>query len=120
VASAIGNSNSHVEVMCAELRRRGLIKSFVGPSGGYVLAKPASRIFVADVVDFVSTGGIGKRYSVSDARADQNTQYLWEQSENMLLYVFRHISLADILHGDLKANSFLKQIRDFCKPKKSR
>jgi len=116
VASAIGNSASHVEVMCAELRQRGLIKGFVGPSGGYVLALPPSRIFVADVVDFVKTGGIGKRYSVSDARADENAQYLWEQSENLLLYVFRHISLADILHGDLKANPFLKRIREFCRP----
>lgn len=116
VASAIGNSASHVEVMCAELRQRGLIKSFVGPGGGYVLAKPPSRIFIADVVDFVKTGGIGRRYSVSDARADENAQYLWGQSENLLLYVFRHISLADILHGDLKANPFLKRLREFCKP----
>jgi Rrf2 family iron-sulfur cluster assembly transcriptional regulator len=116
VASAIGSSASHIEVIGAELRKRGLVKGFVGPGGGYVLAKPPSRIFVADVVDFVKTGGIGKRYSVSDARAEENAQYLWEQSENLLLYVFRHISLANIIHGDLKANPFLKTLREFCRP----
>lgn len=114
VARSIGASTTSVEKACADLIRRGLIKGFRGPGGGHMLAKPAEDILLPDIIDSVSTGGSGKQYSGSDSRIVANTLCLWEQSDNLLIEVYRHISLADIVHGDLKLHPFLKRIRDFC------
>src|ERR1035441_10072228 len=56
MATAAGLSMTYIEVACAWLRHRGLVNSFLGPHGGYMLARPASDIFVADIIDAVGSG----------------------------------------------------------------
>lgn len=43
-------SLSYLEQLFARLRKCGLVKSARGPGGGYVLARDAQDVFVADVV----------------------------------------------------------------------
>src|ERR1700741_2254327 len=42
-------SVSYLEQLFARLRAGGLIKSVRGPGGGYVLARPAAEITIADI-----------------------------------------------------------------------
>jgi Rrf2 family protein len=113
MAAATGISVSYVEVTCAWLRHRGLVKSFRGGGGGYMLARPASDIFVADIIDSIK-GGFGKKYLGTDAAASATILDLWDQSERLLMQVYQHISLADIVRGDLQTHPILKKFRDSC------
>jgi Rrf2 family iron-sulfur cluster assembly transcriptional regulator len=44
-----GLSTSYLEVLCATLRRTGLIKSLRGPGGGYILGRAAHEISILDI-----------------------------------------------------------------------
>ncbi|MDO8432247.1 MAG: Rrf2 family transcriptional regulator [Candidatus Binatus sp.] len=44
---------NYLRRLLIELKRGGLVASQKGPSGGYMLAKPPSRITMADVVEIV-------------------------------------------------------------------
>lgn len=46
-------SLSYLEQLFAKLRRRELVVSVRGPGGGYLLGRPGSDIFVAEIVDAV-------------------------------------------------------------------
>ena len=43
----------YVEQLLILLRRKGIIKSTRGPGGGYLLAKPPSRITMKDVIEAI-------------------------------------------------------------------
>ena len=49
IAKAHGLSKGYLEGLLATLRRAGLVRAIRGPGGGWVLARPASRIWPADV-----------------------------------------------------------------------
>ena len=46
-------SLSYLEQLFAKLRKNGLVKSIKGPGGGYLLARSADEVSVADIVDSV-------------------------------------------------------------------
>ena len=50
IAKAEGISSIYLEQLLNKLRRKNLVKSMRGPSGGYMLSKDAARITVADIV----------------------------------------------------------------------
>ena len=43
----------YLEQLFAKLRKNGLVKSIKGPGGGYLLARSADEVSVADIVDSV-------------------------------------------------------------------
>ncbi len=49
IAKAHGLSKGYLEGLLAALRRAGLVRAIRGPGGGWVLARPASRIWPEDV-----------------------------------------------------------------------
>lgn len=51
IAKAHGLSKGYLEGLLAALRRAGLVRAIRGPGGGWVLARPASRIWPADVFE---------------------------------------------------------------------
>lgn len=51
IAREQGISLSHMESVLATLRRAGFILSVRGPGGGYLLARPAEEISVAEILD---------------------------------------------------------------------
>lgn len=53
ISQCQGISLSYLEQLFSKLRRSGLVKGVRGPGGGYTLAKPASEISVADIIDSV-------------------------------------------------------------------
>jgi Rrf2 family protein len=119
IAAAAGISVPHIEYGCSWLRRRRLIRSVRGAGGGYVLARPASGIYVADIIHSLK-GWFGKKYRGTDTEAADNILELWDQSEGLLMQVYRHISLADVIRGDLQAHPFLKKLTDSCHQEKQK
>jgi Rrf2 family transcriptional regulator, cysteine metabolism repressor len=53
IAAAQGLPENYLRRLLIELKRAGLVASQKGPSGGYVLARPAARITMADVVEII-------------------------------------------------------------------
>lgn len=49
LAATIGTSIVYLEQISADLRRHGLLRSFMGHYGGYQLAKPTSDISMASL-----------------------------------------------------------------------
>ena len=43
-------STDYIEQLFIKLRKRGLIKSIRGPGGGFLLAKPPSKVKVGDIL----------------------------------------------------------------------
>lgn len=53
ISQCQGISLSYLEQLFSKLRKNGLVKGVRGPGGGYRLAKSASDISVADIIDSV-------------------------------------------------------------------
>jgi Rrf2 family protein len=53
IAATEGIPENYLRRLLIELKRGGLVASQKGPSGGYMLAKPAARITMAEVVEII-------------------------------------------------------------------
>jgi Rrf2 family cysteine metabolism transcriptional repressor len=53
IATAQGIPENYLRRLLISLKRGGLVLSQKGPSGGYILARPPSRITMADVVELI-------------------------------------------------------------------
>ncbi len=53
IAASEGIPENYLRRLLIELKRGGLVASQKGPSGGYMLAKPAARITMAEVVEII-------------------------------------------------------------------
>lgn len=94
-----------LEAILADLRREGIVVSRRGTGGGYVLARPADRITVADVVRAVE----GPLVYVRDARptdleytgAAVSLQHVWVALRVNVRAVLEQVTLADLAAGSL-------------------
>src|SRR3954462_8269213 len=59
----------YLEQILQELRRAGLVEAKRGPGGGYVLARPATEVRLADVVSALD-GPVESLLSVDEAPAE--------------------------------------------------
>lgn len=96
-----------VENTLGDLKRSGLVQSQRGRFGGYRLGRPAHLITVADVVRAVD-GPLaevrGRRpETVTYAGAAENLQRVWIAARASLRAVLEHVTLAQIVNGELPA-----------------
>lgn len=100
-------SLAYLEQIFAKLRRAGLVKSTRGPGGGYVLAKKASEISVANVLDAVEeclkatrckSGGAGCQSKGARCVA----HHLWQELGDQIYHFLSQISLEDVCAGRFK------------------
>lgn len=104
-------SQSYLEQLFAKLRRAGLVCSARGPGGGYRLARPPSRIAIADLVAAVEepiratrceTGSVGCMFASGPADAGGEkcqTHDLWFELGRQITLFLSGITLADVLEG---------------------
>jgi Rrf2 family iron-sulfur cluster assembly transcriptional regulator len=115
VAEIMSVSVSYLEYLAPYLVGRGMIKSFRGPTGGYMLAKPANEISLLDIVlpvmSIPEKRG-GKR--AADTFKSPQVKALWNRMENLQYFLMQNVTLADVLDGDLDVHPFLNGIRDYC------
>ncbi len=101
----------YLEQLFSKLRREGLVSSMRGPGGGYTLARPASQIYIGEIMQAVgepvkmtrcnrekneSTGCIGG--------GDCNTHELWSALSDHIYNFLGSISLQDVI--DKNVGSF--------------
>ena len=101
----------YLEQIFSKLKQCGLVKSMRGPGGGYVLARDASAISIADVV-------LAAEESIKMTRCEKHgsgcmsskarclTHDLWEGLEAQIYGYLSAISLADVRQKNTKGLSF--------------
>ncbi len=108
IADKSNISLSYLEQLIAGLRRHNLVKSHRGPGGGYLLARPASEIIVADILIAAEDNEPAKRGAANKRQPHscERTHVLWKHIGRQLYDFLKDISLADVLHGKMeqKAN----------------
>jgi Rrf2 family cysteine metabolism transcriptional repressor len=109
IASGDGMPLAYLEHLVARLRKSGLVDSRRGSRGGYMLARPAAQITMAEVVEALE-GSIAPIECISEA-ADGSivcareskldhvcpTKLLWTRVRFSIVNTLRETTLADLL-----------------------
>ena len=112
IAEHDGMPLAYLEHLVARLRKAGLIDSRRGSRGGYMLARPAQDITMAEVVEALE-GSIAPIECISQAsdgrvvcsrESDPNhvcpTKLLWTRVRFSIVRTLRETTLADLLIGN--------------------
>jgi Rrf2 family protein len=108
IAQATGIPHNFLENILGDLRRAGLVESRRGQAGGYLLAKPADAISIADVIRAVegplaNVRGLSPdtlEYEGSAARLRD----VWVALRASVRSVLERVTLADVAQGELPAH----------------
>ena len=101
ISARQGISLSYLEQLFSRLRKQGLVESARGPGGGYMLAKPANDISVADVIQAVDESvDATKCGGKKNCQGEDSclTHDLWEELSNEISGFLSGISLADLVN----------------------
>ena len=120
ISRAEGLSVPNVAKLMRLLRMGGLVQSARGQSGGYTLARPASQITIAVILDLLGGPLFGPSFCDRHAgrerfcmhAEDCSLRSLWSSIQTMLLAVLEKTTLEDLLCNE-KAMS--KRIDDLAK-----
>ena len=118
IAQRQGISLSYLEQLFGHLRRGGLVRSVRGPGGGYLLAHPAHRMRIADVILAVDEPIKAVRCqpgSPMGCLADKGrcqTHHLWEELGNQIYLFLNSVTLADVRDRRVLGMSRLRQETD--------
>jgi Rrf2 family protein len=96
-------SDGYLESMFGALRRAGLVRSMKGAGGGYVLARPASEIFVGEVLNVLE----GDLSIVDEDMQGQNEtglrrcirENVWDEVSRQINAVVDTVTLEDLIRG---------------------
>ena len=108
-----GISISFLEQIFLKLKRKNLVKSLRGPTGGYILSRPSSEITLSSIIDAVD-----EKIKTVACRKDSKkgcngksmkciTHNLWDDLESHINYFFEKNTLKDVLYK-LERNKNLK------------
>jgi Rrf2 family protein len=97
-----------LENILLDLRRAGIVDSRRGAAGGYLLAKPAKEIVLADVVRAVE-GPLASVRGLSPDALDYDgsaaaLRDVWVALRSAVRSVLEHVTLADVANGKLPAH----------------
>ena len=91
----------------SDLRRGGLVTSQRGPEGGFRLAKDPDAVMIADVLRVVSGPMAGVRgmrpETVVYEGSAEHLREVWVAVRAALREVLEHVTLGQVLRGDLPA-----------------
>lgn len=112
IANISGLSLSYLEQLIAGLRRKGLVTSYRGPGGGYVLNRPASEIPISDILIAAEDSTPAKRGQSAPDKVNycESSNQLWRELGNILKATLSHISLCDVVHLRLPHHPHLQKI----------
>lgn len=109
---------AYLEHLAARLKKAGLIESRRGPRGGYLLARPAEDITMAQIVEAlegqiapiecISDTGDGVACSHEDERNEVcPTKILWTRVQLSIVRSLTEMTLADLNIANTRANERL-------------
>jgi Rrf2 family protein len=97
-----------LENILMQLRHAGLVDSRRGADGGYRLARPASEVTLADVIRAIDGPLAGVSGTRPEALGFEGTaapmRDVWIAVRASLRGVLEHVSLADVVAGELPAH----------------
>jgi len=106
-----GISSDYLEQLFSKLKKNNLVHSVRGPSGGYVLSKPADEIKLLSIINAVDEK-IKTVKCKKESKKGCNgksikciTHNLWDELENHINEFFENNTLKDILFKEIKNNS---------------
>jgi len=112
IAEADGLPLAYLEHLVARLRKAGLVDSRRGSRGGYMLARDAHEISMAEVVEAlegsiapiecISQGPDGSLVCSRESHPNQPcpTKLLWTRVRSSIVNTLRETTLSDLLVGD--------------------
>jgi Rrf2 family protein len=105
VAQATGIPHNFLENILGDLRRAGLVESRRGQAGGYLLAKAAEEISIADVIRAVE-GPLANVRGLSPDTLDYEgsaakLRDVWVALRASVRSVLERVTLADVAQGHL-------------------
>lgn len=117
IAQSGNISLSYLEQLFAGLRKNGLVRSYRGPGGGYILSRPASDIRISEILDSAEDCVPAKR-TVKNKNDDENvfgnkqTRVLWGQIGEILYICMKHISLQDVISDRIEDHPAMNKLFD--------
>lgn len=96
-------SLSYLEQLFSRLRRGGLVKSFRGPGGGYLLARTPEETRISEIVRAVDEPAAstrctpGQPFSCRRKKDRCLTHDLWEGLDNRIDLYLSSVTLADVI-----------------------
>ncbi|MCE2705940.1 MAG: Rrf2 family transcriptional regulator [Proteobacteria bacterium] len=103
-----GLSLSYLEQLFVKLRRSGLVKSYKGPGGGYVLAKALNELNIACIIQVVDDN-MDARACHGNINCKDNqkclTHDLWNGLTNYVYDYLEKITLQDLVVDRLKLSN---------------
>ena len=107
IAAAQGIPAKFLEAIMTSLKAGGVVRSQLGPSGGFWLSRPADAITVADVIRAVDgplASVRGQRPELVEyAGSAEPLKAVWLAVRSSLREVLEHVTLADLALGQLPA-----------------
>jgi Rrf2 family protein len=105
ISAAQGIPLNFLENILAELRRAGIVESRRGAAGGYLLARPAVEVSLADVIRAVE-GPIANVRGLSPDGLEyegsaERLRDVWVALRANVRGVLEQVTLADVAKGDL-------------------
>jgi Rrf2 family iron-sulfur cluster assembly transcriptional regulator len=95
----------YLEQLFVRLRRASLVNSVRGRCGGYVLAKTADAIVIADIMRAVGESVHPARCDCRGGRDDCLSHDLWEQLGDEMLRYLDSVSLEDVCQRRIRRRS---------------
>lgn len=90
------------------LSRGGVLRSFKGRGGGFILARPARQIYLGEVVEAVDGPGFGEEcilgLEVCSAENPCQLHAQWSRFKLEMLEVFRQQSIEELMQKALSRN----------------
>jgi len=106
-----GISISFLEQIFLKLKKKNLVKSLRGPSGGYILSRPSNEITLSSIIDAVDEK-VKTVACKKDSKKGCNgkltkciTHNLWDDLENHINHFFEKNTLKDIIYNFDKNNN---------------
>jgi Rrf2 family cysteine metabolism transcriptional repressor len=100
VAQSEGISEKYLSQIIIPLKAAGLVKSFRGPHGGYVLAKPRKMITMKDIVEVLEGTadlvGYDKNISQANRISVTVTKNFWSGLGEKISQTLAAVTLADL------------------------
>jgi Rrf2 family iron-sulfur cluster assembly transcriptional regulator len=112
IASRSNISLSYLEQLIAALRRHGLVMSHRGPGGGYMLAREAADIRIADILHAAEDSVPARRQTTNSSTINEQTQALWSNIGEILYASLSRVSLADVIGQKFRENPCIAKMFD--------
>lgn len=107
LAEAQDIPSKFLEAILSDLKKAGIVVALRGSSGGYVLARPASEVTIADAVRAVdgplaAVRGLAPE-DVHYSGPAESLRDVWVAVRASIRIVFESITIADVVSGELPA-----------------